>query len=131
MSEGRLVACSAPSFRHASFRDWRIQVDALGLADSVAYSRAISFSCILNDLQKRFGYLPFNFGCLELRTCQTFPTLPLRGSIELRRCNRCCGPVWIAGMDVFPIHRLTLFKYSQAVLGQTHRFAHFFLKGLK
>ena len=34
-----------------------------------------------------------------------------------------------AGMDSFPIHGLYQFKYSQAALGPTHRFAHFFLRG--
>ena len=43
----------------------------------------------------------------ELQICQTFPTLPLDGSIELRPCDRCFRPEWIAGMDSFPIHGLT------------------------
>ena len=34
--------------------------------------------------------------------CQTFPTVPLRGSIELRPCDRCFGPEWIVGMVPFP-----------------------------
>ena len=35
-----------------------------------------------------------------------------------------------AGMDSFPIHRLTQFKYSQAVLGPTHCFAKFLPEGI-
>ena len=86
------------------------------------------FRVFLMICKSGVGYLPFNFCCLKLRMCLTFPTLPLRRSIELRPCDRCFGPEWIAGMDSFPIHRLTLFKYSQAVLGPMHRFAHFFLR---
>ena len=35
-----------------------------------------------------------------------------------------------AEMDSFLIHHLIYFKYSQAVLGPAHHFAHFFLRGL-
>ena len=35
-----------------------------------------------------------------------------------------------AGMDSFPIHQLNQFKCSEAVLGPTHRFTHFFLRAL-
>ena len=51
---------------------------------------------MFEDLQKESaGYLPFNFCCLKLWMCPTFPTLPLHRSIELRPCDRCFGPEWI------------------------------------
>ena len=60
------------------------------------------FHVFLMICKRGVGYLPFNFCCLELRMCQTFPTLPLPGSIELRPCDKCFGPEWIAGMAPFP-----------------------------
>ena len=79
------------------------------------------FHVFLMICKRSVGYLSSNFCCLELWICQTFPLL---GSTELRPCDRCFGPEFIAGMDChngyFPIHRLAWFKYSQAVLGPTH-----------
>ena len=49
----------------------------------------------LTICRRNAGYLPFKFCCLKLRMCPTFPILPLRGSIELRPCDRCFGLEWI------------------------------------
>ena len=65
----------------------------------VSYMRVLTvFLMICNT---GVGYLPFNFCCLELWMCQTFPILspppppPHPCPIELRPCDRCFGPEWI------------------------------------
>ena len=106
ISEGCVVACSAPSILACLF--FEIGEFKLTLSNwlTVLHTHMqFHFHVFLMICKRGVGYLPFNFCCLELRMCQTFPILPLRGSIELRPCERCFAPEWIAGMDSFPIHR--------------------------
>ena len=70
----------------------------LMLSDWLNFLRAhvqSPFHIFLTICRRNAGYLPFNFCCLKLQMCQTFPTLPLCGSIEFRPCDRCFGPEWI------------------------------------
>ena len=99
-----------------SFSDW------LTVLHTHVQSR---FHVFLIICKRGVGYLPFNLCAHELRMCLIFPTLPLRGSIKLGPCDRCFGPEWIP----FPFTDF-LSLNIQAVLGPTHHFAHFFLRGL-
>ena len=106
ISEGCLVPCSAPSF--LAFLFFEIGEFKLMLSDwlTVLHTHVKSrFHVFLMICKRDVGYLPFNCCGLELRMCLTFPTLPLYGSIELRPCDRCFGPEWIAGLDSFLIDR--------------------------
>ena len=117
-----------PHFRHPLF-DWRIQIDASDWLTVLHTHVQSRFHVFLMICKKGCRLLAIQFCAHELRMSLTFPTLPLRGLIKLGPCDRC---FW-AGMDSFPIHRLSLNILRQFWAQCTvspQGFAHFFLKGL-
>ena len=116
-----------PYFWNASFRIGEFKLMLFDWLTVFACPRAILFSCILNDLQKGRWLLAIQFGLHQAVDMSSFSHPP---SPWLSWIEAMLQVLW-AGMDSFPFTDLLSFKnILRQFLGPSHRFAHFFLRGL-